>query len=418
MIFRNFVKTAVMAALLAVLCGSAQANTSGHARSENTGWANFNPTGGGDTHTYALFAPAGVLGCNLSFSIEGNRLITRKPFDYERKNSCRIWIQIHDAHGNLKTCHFDVTVTDVSEAPSDIELRDSDGVREDSPAGTAVETLVARDDDTGDGHTYELVSGDGGTDNALFAIEGDTLRTTSAFDYEAGAVRSVLVRTTDSTGQSLTKQLSVDILDIDDAAVISRIGDLGTDDEVAATGEFLVSDQDTDLSALRFSAASDNHDLVPEENIRFGGSGESRSVILTPVTGMSGPRSGTANVTVFVSDGTTTAQTGFALTVTTGPELRAEARIESKSGSTAAPGGILHCTAEISNTGDRDAEGVRFVLPLPGNTEYLADTAGAVIRSALRNSESPPHLCMTVSRISLSGSVTSGRVKVRKYPLT
>jgi hypothetical protein len=32
-----------------VLCGSAQANTTGCAWGENTGWANFDPTGGGVT---------------------------------------------------------------------------------------------------------------------------------------------------------------------------------------------------------------------------------------------------------------------------------------------------------------------------------------------------------------------------------
>ncbi|WP_207679733.1 DUF11 domain-containing protein [Desulfonema magnum] len=136
----------------------------------------------------------------------------------------------------------------------------------------------------------------------------------------------------------------------------------------------------TALSALRFSAASDNPDLVPAENIRFGGTGETRTVTLTPVKGMSG----TANVTVSVSDGSTTAETDFALNVTTGPELSAEARLESDGGDTVAPGGVLRYTAAISNTGDRAAEGVRFALPLPGNTEYSADTAGAVIRSALR----------------------------------
>jgi hypothetical protein len=48
MIFRNLVKIAVTAVLLAVICGSAYAagNSSGYAWSENAGWANFAPTGG------------------------------------------------------------------------------------------------------------------------------------------------------------------------------------------------------------------------------------------------------------------------------------------------------------------------------------------------------------------------------------
>jgi hypothetical protein len=51
MIFRNLVKIAVMAVLLAVICISAHAagNSNGYAWSENAGWTNFNPTGGGVT---------------------------------------------------------------------------------------------------------------------------------------------------------------------------------------------------------------------------------------------------------------------------------------------------------------------------------------------------------------------------------
>ncbi len=47
---RIFIKTAVTAVLFALICASAQAgNSSGYAWSENTGWANFDPTGGGVT---------------------------------------------------------------------------------------------------------------------------------------------------------------------------------------------------------------------------------------------------------------------------------------------------------------------------------------------------------------------------------
>jgi|GEM_PF-2383749 len=50
MVFRNFVKTAIMAALLAVMCGSVQAGNidavNKYAWGENAGWLNFNPTDG------------------------------------------------------------------------------------------------------------------------------------------------------------------------------------------------------------------------------------------------------------------------------------------------------------------------------------------------------------------------------------
>ncbi len=372
------------------------------------------PTEGSESHTYALFAPQGVLGCNLSFEIRGNSLYTARPFDYERKNSCRIWIQTHDAHANLKTCHFDVVITDVPEDPYDLYLRNYGGVYENLPAGTVVGTLVTKDDDT-DTHTYQLVSGEGDTDNALFTLEGDKLRTNAVFDYEAGASRSILVRATDSTGAALTKQLTVEILDIADAAVVSRIADLGTDDEVPATAEFSVSDQDTALSALRFSAVSDNPDVLPAGNIRFGGTGKSRSVILTPVTGMSG----TANVTVSVSDGSTSTETGFALNVTTGPELRASAQISTDADGTVPPGGTLRCAVTISNTGDRDAVGVAYALPLPENTEYAAESCEAMIRSVFRTAEraSDPVYDSELGQIGWSGDIGAGETAEISFEL-
>ena len=80
-----------------------------------------------------------------------------------------------------------------------------------------------------------------------------------------------------------------------------------------ATGALAVTigDAETPAASLSLSAASSNLALVPVANIIFGGSGANRTVTITPTTGMSG----TAMITLTVSDGGLSTTTSFTLTV-------------------------------------------------------------------------------------------------------
>ncbi len=60
------------------------------------------------------------------------------------------------------------------------------------------------------------------------------------------------------------------------------------------------------------TGASSNPALVPAGNLVFGGSGATRTVTVTPVAG----QSGTATITLTVSDGQFSASDAFLLTVT------------------------------------------------------------------------------------------------------
>ncbi|HLP77369.1 MAG TPA: tandem-95 repeat protein [Candidatus Paceibacterota bacterium] len=74
---------------------------------------------------------------------------------------------------------------------------------------------------------------------------------------------------------------------------------------------FIVSDPDTAAANLSVSASSSSSTLVPTSRIVFAGTGTNRTVVLTPIQG----QTGTANITVSVSDGTTSASATFLLTV-------------------------------------------------------------------------------------------------------
>ncbi len=74
---------------------------------------------------------------------------------------------------------------------------------------------------------------------------------------------------------------------------------------------FTVGDAETDAAALTLSAASSNATLMPTNRILFGGSGAERTVTLTPASN----QTGTATVTLTVSDGIDTASDSFVLSV-------------------------------------------------------------------------------------------------------
>ena len=82
----------------------------------------------------------------------------------------------------------------------------------------------------------------------------------------------------------------------------------GTTGPLAVT----VGDAETAVGSLIVTGSSSNTTLVPNGNIVIGGSGASRTVTVTPVSGLSG----TATITVTVNDGSLTANDTFTLTVT------------------------------------------------------------------------------------------------------
>ena len=94
--------------------------------------------------------------------------------------------------------------------------------------------------------------------------------------------------------------------------IISGIADLAIQENVS-TGpmDLAVSDAQTASNLLDLSGTSSNLELVPTANIIFGGTGSSRTVTVTPSTN----QTGTATITLGVSDGTLTSSTSFLLSV-------------------------------------------------------------------------------------------------------
>lgn len=96
------------------------------------------------------------------------------------------------------------------------------------------------------------------------------------------------------------------------APTISNLPDQSTTANTATAAiPFTVNDPETPAANLTLSKGSSNLALMPTSNIVFGGSGANRTVTLTPAAN----QTGSATITVSVSDGTNSVSDSFVLTV-------------------------------------------------------------------------------------------------------
>ena len=100
------------------------------------------------------------------------------------------------------------------------------------------------------------------------------------------------------------------------APTISGIANQSTAEDTS-TGPvaFTIGDVETAAGSLIVTASSDDQTLIPDANITLGGSGANRTIDILPGLNQSG---GPATITVTVDDGTTTTQTTFDISVTSG----------------------------------------------------------------------------------------------------
>ena len=130
------------------------------------------------------------------------------------------------------------------------------------------------------------------------------------------ATLSVTVNDGGSQNNTITRYFSVIVNQVQNTPpTISGLTNYTTvQDTATAPIPFTVYDAETPSANLTLFAYSDDVTLVPDANIVFGGSDSNRSVTITPSAG----QSGTANITIQVSDGITSTYGYFSLTVTPG----------------------------------------------------------------------------------------------------
>jgi hypothetical protein len=168
----------------------------------------------GNTFTYSLVTGTGATDNSL-FTITGNQLKTNTVFDFETKNSYNIRVKTTDQSGLSFEKQLTIGVSNVNETPTNLTLSNST-VAENQIIGTVVGDLTSTDPDTGNTFTYSLVTGTGATDNSLFTITGNQLKTNAVFDFETKNSYNIRVKTTDQSGLSFEKQLTIGVSNVNE----------------------------------------------------------------------------------------------------------------------------------------------------------------------------------------------------------
>lgn len=165
--------------------------------------------------TYALVAGTGSTN-NSMFTIVGNQLKTNAGIPSAAQGSYSIRVQAMDAGGLTFEKAVAIAVAGTNVAPTDVRLSKAK-VAENQGPGTTVGTLTAVDANAGDSFTYSFTGGALVPDNASFTIDGATLKTNASFDYETKKVYSIRVRAFDKGLLKFTKDLTVNVTNVNDA---------------------------------------------------------------------------------------------------------------------------------------------------------------------------------------------------------
>jgi len=151
----------------------------------------------GETFTYSLVAGIGS-DDNALFSIDENRLLTKAPLNFEQTSRYSVRLEVADRQGLTLQSTFFVQIMDVNEAPSELKLSPF-AVAENAGDLAIVGRLQAFDEDAGAVLQYTLTEGVGSQDNALFIIEGDTLKARQSFDFEKTPEWSIRIQVSDGS---------------------------------------------------------------------------------------------------------------------------------------------------------------------------------------------------------------------------
>ncbi|MEP0984557.1 cadherin domain-containing protein [Ekhidna sp.] len=192
----------------------------------------------GDSHIYSLVSGLGDAD-NALFTISGNSLEINFVPDYEVRSSYALRIQTDDSNGGTFQKAVVITINDLNEDPTDIDLSNNT-VEESNPIGTLVGSLSSTDEDAGQSHTYTFVTGTGDTDNGSFTISGGDLLSGEVFDFETKNSYSVRVQSSDGNGGLFEKSFTISIDDLP-ASITSFELNNATINENKSTGSIVGS---------------------------------------------------------------------------------------------------------------------------------------------------------------------------------
>ncbi|MFT7084488.1 MAG: gliding motility-associated-like protein [Vicingaceae bacterium] len=199
----------------------------------------------GDGHTYTLVAGVGDAN-NMSFSISADKLLTNTTFDVNIRSTYSVRIQANDGFGGIYQEAFTINITNSNDVPTDISLTPN-SFKENLPQSSFIGAFATADKDSADTFSYSFVN-QGTNDNASFIISSNELRTGRSFDFETKNLYVIEVQTRDNTGATYSRQLTVNVVDSNDAPTALAIS-ADSIFEKSPVGTFVADLSTTDADA-------------------------------------------------------------------------------------------------------------------------------------------------------------------------
>ncbi|HEY9628940.1 MAG TPA: cadherin domain-containing protein [Coleofasciculaceae cyanobacterium] len=201
-----------------------------------------------ENHTYKLVVGAGDADNGVfTLTLAGQLIINVSP-DYETKPTYAIRVETTDKGGLTFTQALTVQVNDIAEdnSPTNVLISNSN-INENGVPNALIGTLTTTDPDS-TSFTYTLVNGFG--DNAAFTIggaNGDQLFLSNPADFETKPSYSIKVRTTDTTGSSLEKTLTINVINVNEAPTNLSLSNLAVDENAVNPVIGLLNTTDPDI---------------------------------------------------------------------------------------------------------------------------------------------------------------------------
>jgi hypothetical protein len=329
-----------------------------------------------------------------------------------------ITVTVNDgqAANNTFSRTFLVTVNAVNDAPTLDGITNPAAIAEDSGLQTINLTGIT----AGPFESQALVVTATSNNTALIphpTVSYTSPNTTGSLGYtpvanaNGSATITVTVNDQQASNNAVSRTFTVTVNPANDAPTISDIADRSVNED-ASTGaiSFTVGDVDTASTSLTVSGSSSDTTLVPNGNIVFGGSGGSRTVTVTPAAN----QSGSATITVTVSDGAFSASDTFRLTVNvvndapmldgiTNPAAIAEdSGLQTINLSGITPGPLESQTLLVTATSSNTA-----LIPHPTVSYTSPNSAGSLSYTPISNANGSATITVTVNDQQASNNTFS-----------
>ncbi|MDW3097529.1 MAG: hypothetical protein R8J41_05475 [Alphaproteobacteria bacterium] len=198
----------------------------------------------GDTHSYSV--------SDARFEVVDGQLKLKDGVSLDSNDAGTVSIDVTttDAGGLSRTESFDIAVSDVNEAATDISL-DNTSVAENA-AGAVVGTLSTTDADVGDTHTYTV------SDARFEVVDGELkLKDGVSLDHEAGDSIAIDVTTTDAGGLSFTESFDIAVGDVNEVATDISLDNTSVAENAAGAVVGTLSTTDVDDGDTHSYSVSD-----------------------------------------------------------------------------------------------------------------------------------------------------------------